>query len=95
LRDGALIGTGERFSLAADQVFEAIGQTLLPEEAGDIAILRGRIDVDEEMRTSLPGVWAGGDCTGLGEDLTVVAVEQGKRAAHSIDAHLRRATRSA
>jgi dihydropyrimidine dehydrogenase (NAD+) subunit PreT len=95
LRDGALIGTGERFSLAADQVFEAIGQTLLPEEAGDIAILRGRIDVDEEMRTSLPGVWAGGDCTGLGEDLTVVAVEQGKRAAHSIDAHLRRATRAA
>ena len=44
----------------------------------------GRINVDEEYRTSLAGVWAGGDCV-LGHiDLTVQAVEDGKRAAASI-----------
>jgi glutamate synthase (NADPH/NADH) small chain len=95
LRDGQLIGTGQSFELPCDQVFEAIGQTLLAEEAADLAVLRGRIDVDAEQRTSLPGVWAGGDCTGLGEDLTVVAVDQGQRAAQSIDRHLRRAAQAA
>jgi dihydropyrimidine dehydrogenase (NAD+) subunit PreT len=29
-------------------------------------------------------VWAGGDCTGTGEDLTVTAVAQGRDAAESI-----------
>ena len=31
-----------------------------------------------------PGVWAGGDCVAGGKDLTVAAVEDGKRAAESI-----------
>jgi glutamate synthase (NADPH/NADH) small chain len=44
----------------------------------------GRIRVDAEGRTSLAGVWAGGDCAAGGEDLTVVAVEDGKIAAESI-----------
>ena len=38
----------------------------------------GRIVVDAERRTSLEGVWAGGDCVLGGEDLTVSAVEDGK-----------------
>jgi glutamate synthase (NADPH/NADH) small chain len=38
--------------------------------------------------TGLPGVWAGGDCRAGGRDLTVEAVEDGKRAAHSIHAFL-------
>jgi glutamate synthase (NADPH/NADH) small chain len=33
----------------------------------------------------LPGVWAGGDCIGTATDLTVQAVEDGKRAARAID----------
>ena len=33
----------------------------------------------------MPGVWAGGDCVAGGEDLTVVAVEDGKLAAESIN----------
>ena len=37
-----------------------------------------------ERRTSLPDVWAGGDCASGGEDLTVVAVQDGKLAAESI-----------
>jgi glutamate synthase (NADPH/NADH) small chain len=35
----------------------------------------------------LRGVWAGGDCT-PGDDLTVVAVQEGKIAAHSINEYL-------
>ena len=45
--------------------------------------------MDEERRTSLPGVWAGGDCVHGGEDLTVSAVQDGKLAALSIDRFLR------
>ncbi|MBV8425627.1 MAG: hypothetical protein JOZ88_00140, partial [Hyphomicrobiales bacterium] len=44
--------------------------------------------VDAERRTSVPGIWAGGDCVVDGEDLTVVAVEDGKQAALSIDRSL-------
>ena len=45
----------------------------------------GRIEVDERHATSVAGVWAGGDCVGGKLDLTVQAVEDGKRAAHAID----------
>lgn len=77
---------GEVFTLAVDQVMKAIGQRLV----GDTAIeLDGRkIKVDAHGRTSMARVWAGGDAT-AGQDLTVVAVEEGKVAAASIDTFLR------
>ncbi len=84
-RDGAggLEGTGETFRLAADQVFKAIGQTL--EGAPDaLRFEGGKIKVDESGRTSVPGVWAGGDCTSGGDDLTVTAVAEGRDAAEDI-----------
>jgi glutamate synthase (NADPH/NADH) small chain len=87
---GRLIGTGETFELAADQVFKAIGQHFddSPMEADDCPVLdRGRIIIDEKRRTSLDGVWAGGDCV-AGEDLTVVAVQDGKLAAENIHQYL-------
>lgn len=86
-RDGTLAGTGETFVLDADMVFWAIGQDFMPSpiEGSGIEISNGRIAVDEERRTSLPDVWAGGDCILGGEDLTVVAVEDGKLAAESIN----------
>ncbi len=91
--DGRLESTGERFTIAADVVFKAIGQKLVPEPlAGDDAALdmvKGRVRVDDQRRSSLAGVWAGGDCVDGGQDLTVTAVEDGKIAAHSIDAALR------
>ena len=46
----------------------------------------------EDGRTSHPKVWAGGDCTFGGRDLTVEAVEHGKRAAISVDRILRGAS---
>jgi dihydropyrimidine dehydrogenase (NAD+) subunit PreT len=87
---GRLMGTGETFDIPADQVFKAIGQHFdeSPMEADDCPELdHGRIVVDEERRTSLDGVWAGGDCV-PGKDLTVVAVQDGKLAAESIHNYL-------
>jgi dihydropyrimidine dehydrogenase (NAD+) subunit PreT len=93
LEDGKLVGTGERLTLACDQVFKAIGQKLDDADAFPaLALQDGRIKVDGERRTSLEGVWAGGDCVVGGEDLTVVAVEDGKQAALSIDRALRAST---
>jgi glutamate synthase (NADPH/NADH) small chain len=87
-KDGRLTGTGETFTLDADVVFKAIGQTLVPAglsgTAEPIELQGGRIRVDDERRTSVKGVWAGGDCVYGGEDLTVAAAQDGKVAAESI-----------
>jgi len=84
---------GEKFIVAADMLFKAIGQVLIKDALdGNADVLEtsaGRIAVDAQRRTSIPGVWAGGDCVAGGQDLTVVAVEDGKRAALAIDRHLR------
>ena len=89
---GRLVGTKSGFTLPADQLFKAIGQTFVADPvAGDavqpLEVRNGRILVDEARATSLPGVYAGGDCV-AGVDLTVTAVEDGKIAAHSIDKYL-------
>ncbi len=85
---GALEPTGETTIIACDQVFKAIGQTLAPAADG-LVLAAGRIAVDAEGRTSLPGVWAGGDCAAGGDDLTVTAVAAGRDAAESINRALR------
>ncbi len=86
---GKLEGTGQTYLLDADVVFKAIGQKLLTDPIANSAeiveLKQERIVVDEQRRTSLPGVWAGGDCVHGGEDLTVSAVQDGKLAAISID----------
>jgi glutamate synthase (NADPH/NADH) small chain len=71
-------------------LFTAIGQKLVLDAdgaAGLLAVERGKVVVDAERRTSLEGVWAGGDLV-QGPDLTVVAVEDGKIAARSINRSL-------
>ena len=87
--DGRLRGTGEKFTLDADVLFKAIGQKFTPDGTPGLTLEGGRIAVDEARRTSRTGVWAGGDCIAGGQDLTVTAVEDGKRAAQSIDHSLR------
>ncbi|WP_109464106.1 NAD(P)-dependent oxidoreductase [Albibacillus kandeliae] len=84
---GKLTGTGETIRLKADQVFKAIGQTLTDAPEG-IAIEGGKIAVTGAGRTSVAGVWAGGDCASGGEDLTVTAVAEGRDAALDIHATL-------
>jgi glutamate synthase (NADPH/NADH) small chain len=83
----SLTGTGETFDLPADQVLKAIGQAL--EGAPDgIEIAGGKIAVTGAGRSSVAGVWAGGDCASGGEDLTVTAVAEGRDAAEDIHATL-------
>jgi dihydropyrimidine dehydrogenase (NAD+) subunit PreT len=78
-----LTPTGEMFRLKADQVFKAIGQTLAGAPEG-LALEGGKIAVTGAGRTSLKGVWAGGDCATGGDDLTVTAVAEGRDAAEDI-----------
>ena len=57
----------------------------LGSDFSDVELERGRIRVDENRKTNLPDVWAGGDCISDGDDLTVIAVEDGKIAAENIN----------
>ncbi|QDC09124.1 NAD(P)-dependent oxidoreductase [Oceanicola sp. D3] len=80
--DGKLASTGEALVLEADQVLLAIGQRL-DIASPRIEIESGKIKVTGPGRTNLERVWAGGDCT-AGEDLTVVAVAEGRDAAEDM-----------
>ncbi len=88
--NGSLKGTGETITLETDQVFKAIGQApdANPLSGVKIKLEKGRIAVDENRKTSHDKIWAGGDCVTDGEDLTVVAVEDGKIAAENINQSL-------
>ncbi|MDE3090288.1 MAG: FAD-dependent oxidoreductase [Chloroflexota bacterium] len=76
----------------ADSVIVAIGQSgdldwLKPEEG--LTVTRGgMLRVDENLQTTAPGIFAGGDVA-FGPRLIIDAVANGQRAARSIDAYLR------
>ena len=81
------------FDVVAQLVIEALG--FEPEDlptlfgAPELRVGRdGTIAVDEELMTSLPGVFAGGDIV-RGASLVVWAVKDGQDAALAIDQHLR------
>ncbi|MEX0785751.1 MAG: NAD(P)-dependent oxidoreductase [Dehalococcoidia bacterium] len=79
------IETGEEFAVEADAVVIAIGYTAdeeLSEQAG-IEHKRDLVVIDEDGRTSRPGVFAGGDCVN-GADLVVTALADARRAAAAI-----------
>jgi glutamate synthase (NADPH/NADH) small chain len=84
-----LVETGEQFTLAADMVLKAIGQSLVAQPLGAMVELQGgRIATDANGATSHARIWAGGDCRVGGRDLTVEAVEHGKVAALAMHAAL-------
>ena len=85
--NGVLEIQSEEFELEVDQVFKAIGQNI-DSSLRDLKLENGKIVIDEEGRTSIKGLWAGGDCALGGEDLTVTAVAQGRDAAESINNRL-------
>jgi dihydropyrimidine dehydrogenase (NAD+) subunit PreT len=91
LQEGQLVATEDSRVVPADMGLIAIGQTIDERLLSGLRTSRGKIEVDDSYRTSLPGVYAGGDCIRSGEDLTVQAVEDGKQAAIRVDAALRRA----
>jgi dihydropyrimidine dehydrogenase (NAD+) subunit PreT len=81
---------GSEFSIVADQIVKAIGQ-----EKPSVATLlqlqtnKGFIRVNGQFETSLPGVYAGGDCIrARGAASTVMAVQDGKLAARAIHERL-------
>ena len=81
---------GSEFSIPADQVVKAIGQ-VKPSLATLLKLKteKGFIQVDKNMATSLPGIFAGGDCIrARGAASTVMAVQDGKLAAVSIHERL-------
>ena len=85
--NGKLVETGETVTLAADHILQAVGQKLTG--APDIVALDGgKIAVTGPGRTSVKGIWAGGDCASGGQDLTVTAVAEGRDAAEDIHASL-------
>jgi glutamate synthase (NADPH/NADH) small chain len=81
---------GSEFVLPADQIVKAVGQKKpsLIELLG-LKAKKGFIAVDSGFETSLPGVYAIGDCIrAAGAASTVMAVEDGKLAALSIHARM-------
>ena len=81
---------GSNFLIPADQVVKAIGQEK-PSLAArlNLKTVKGYIGVDETLQTSLPGVYAGGDCIrAIGAASTVMAVQDGKMAARAIHERL-------
>ncbi|HMA97480.1 MAG TPA: glutamate synthase subunit beta [Polyangiaceae bacterium] len=86
---------GSEFSIKADLVLLAMG-FLHPEQRGLLEQLgagkdqRGNLRIDRGFMTSVPGVFAAGDCQ-RGQSLVVWAIADGRRAARAIDRYLMQA----
>ncbi len=83
--------TGEFEELEADALVLALGQEAdlsLLRTVPEVAVRDGNVEVDADMMTDHPGVFAGGDMVAGSRTLTD-AIGHGKRAARAIDAWLR------
>jgi len=81
---------GSEFILAADQIVKAVGQ-VRPSLASQLGLetRNGFIAVDDNYKSSVPGIYAIGDCIrSHGAASTVMGVQDGKLAAASIHQHL-------
>ncbi len=78
---------GKTVRVHAEEVLYALGRR--PNIAGlglekiGVAVEYERIATDESMRSSVPHIYAAGDCTGLHE-IVHIAIQQGEVAAHNI-----------
>ena len=83
---------GSEFELPADLVLLAMG-FVHPEHPGIVTDLglkldrRGNVEVDPQFMTSVPGVFAAGDCQ-RGQSLVVWAIAEGRKAARNVDQFL-------
>lgn len=82
---------GEFEYLDVDTVICAIGQTISAEGFEEIEKTnRGMIAADEtSFRTSLEGVFAGGDATNRGASIAIAAIGEANKAADVIDSYLK------
>jgi len=82
---------GSEFELVCDVVIKAIGQTKMRSFFADVCEVdtdeAGRVVVNDQMQTSNPKVFAGGDCVNGGGE-AVEAAQMGKLAAQGIHLHL-------
>ncbi len=83
---------GSNFKIKIDTALVAIGQSpnpLIPKTVEGLKIGKwGNIETDEEGRTNIPGVFAGGDIA-TGAATVILAMGAGKRAARAIDKYLK------
>jgi 2-oxoacid:acceptor oxidoreductase delta subunit (pyruvate/2-ketoisovalerate family) len=83
------VPTGERFTIPADTVLTAIGESAMVDELpADVNRGGSGVPVDALGQTSRASLFAGGDVTDL-ERTVADALGAGKRAAIGIDRHLR------
>ncbi|MEZ5308812.1 MAG: NAD(P)-dependent oxidoreductase [Pyrinomonadaceae bacterium] len=78
--------SNEEFEISCDMLIKAIGQERRDGFLNSIGVAtddRGHVAVDNELRTSLEGVFAGGDCVNGGSE-AVDAAQAGKKAASAI-----------
>jgi len=82
---------GDTFELEMDTVIPALGNVsnpLIRQTTGNLKTnSRGNIEVDQDNRTSIPGVYAGGDIV-LGAATVILAMGEGRRAAAAITTDL-------
>lgn len=82
---------GTEFTIDIDTALIAIGQSpnpLIPESTKGLEVERkGNIRTDDEGRTNIPGVYAGGDIA-TGAATVILAMGAGKKAAKAIDEYL-------
>ena len=82
--------TGTSTKLELEGIFVQIG--LLPNTEwleGAVALSpRGEIEIDDRGRTSVPGVFAAGDCTTVPYKQIVIAMGEGSKAALAAFDHL-------
>src|SRR5690606_12097861 len=82
---------GEVSRIPCDMLIKAIGQTKMSTFFTDVCGVAvddaGRVTVDDSMQTSVPGVFAGGDCVNGGAE-AVDAAQMGKIAAAAIHRQL-------
>ncbi len=86
-----IIGTGEYITLEADTVIIAIGtepNKIITDEPSLKTNPDGTLVVDDNLMTSIHGVFAGGDAI-RGEATVILAMGDGKRAAKAIDKYIR------
>jgi len=78
---------GKEKSATASTILQALGRKPsidgLNLSAASVNVNQGRIEVDQEMRTNVPHIFAVGDVNGLHE-IVHIAIEQGEIAAHNV-----------
>ncbi len=93
---GMPVPTGEFEELEADSLILALGQEVdldLLRNVEGVVVADGVVQVDRNMMTGVPGLFAGGDMV-PGERTVTVGIGHGKLAARNIDAWLRGTTYS-